>query len=111
MVGKEFLDKKEKTVDSETKPQKTIEEGGLKYELVRTETKEELVSAARVETVTAFEDYPSAVTAEMVPKTKTVSVADPETGEKQGSHLRIYRTDRNRNLCHGNKNDSYIRRL
>ena len=83
VVGKEFLDKKEKTVDSETKPRKTIEEGGLKYELVRTETKEELVSAARVETVTAFEDYPSAVTAEMVPKTKTVSVADPETGENR----------------------------
>lgn len=83
VLGKEFLDKKEKTVDSETTPKKTVEEDGLKYELVRTETKEELVSAARVETVTAFEDYPSAVTEEMVPKTKTVSVTDPETGKNR----------------------------
>ena len=82
MIGK-GSDKKEKVIDSEKELKKTVEENGVKYELVRTEMKEEnRQSGTGRKMVTAFEAYPSAVTEEMVPKIKNVTVTDSETGEK-----------------------------
>lgn len=78
-----YLDKKEKTVETEDVPAETISEDGVEYTLVSSDSREEVVEEQSSQTVTAYDEYSYAVTASDVPGTKTVSAENETTGETE----------------------------
>lgn len=79
----EYLDKKEKTVETEDVPTETISEDGVEYTLVSSDSREEVVEEQSSQTVTAYDEYSYAVTAADVPSTKTVTARNETTGETE----------------------------
>lgn len=78
-----YLDKKEKTIETEKTPAETISEDGIEYTLVSSDSREEIVEDQSSQTVTAYDEYSYAVTAADVPSTKTVSARNETTGETE----------------------------
>lgn len=88
VTTREYLDKKEKTVESALiengqiyEPEETITENGVLYTLK--DYQKEVVKEPYDKAVTAYEDYRYVVTASEVPATKTVTTVNDETGESE----------------------------
>lgn len=79
----EYLDKKEKTVETEDVPAETISQDGVEYTLVSSDSREEVVEEQSSQTVTAYDEYSYAVTAADVPSTKTVTARNETTDETE----------------------------
>lgn len=78
-----YLDKKEKTVETEEVPAETISEDGIEYTLVSSDSQEKVVEDGNSQIVTAYDEYDYAVTAADVPGIKTVSAENETTGETE----------------------------
>lgn len=78
-----YLDKKEKTVETEEIPAETISEDGIEYTLVSSDSQEKVVEDGNSQIVTAYDEYDYAVTAADVPDTKTVTARNETTGETE----------------------------
>lgn len=68
-------------MDTEYKPEQTIEKDGVTYTLEKVEEKEK--QEVSNQTVTGYTDYDKAVTRASVPATKQVTVKDNQTGENK----------------------------
>lgn len=83
IIGTNYLDKKEKTLELQEKPEKTHTEDGVTYHLETSELEEKTVREEAVQMVTAYDDYDTYVTAADVPGTKTVTAVNDATGEQE----------------------------
>ena len=75
-----YLDKKEKVVESEEKPEDTRVENGEVYTLQSVSEREEVVTERREQMVTAYEEYDETGNAA---STKTVTVVNESTGRQE----------------------------
>lgn len=90
VLGKTYLNKKEKVVKSELipagdayTPEETIVEDGITYTLKSTDKEESIVKSAVTQEVTAYDDYYYAVTASDVPASKSVDQYNQATGKTE----------------------------
>lgn len=83
VISKEYVDKKEKEVVLKEEPQKTYKENGVTYTLEKSDREEQIIQEAAEQTVTAYDDYDTYVTAADVPATKTVTATNEVTGEAE----------------------------
>lgn len=83
IVSTEYLDKKEKTVELKKEPEKEIKENGVTYTLEKTDKEDKVIQEAAEQTVTAYDDYDTQITASDVPATKTVTATNDVTGEAE----------------------------
>lgn len=83
VISKEYVNKKEKEVVLKEEPQKAYKEDGVTYTLEKSDREEQIVQEAAEQTVTAYDDYDTYVTAADVPATKTVTATNEVTGEQE----------------------------
>lgn len=90
VLSTEYLDKKEKKIDSQVmpvgqdyEPSKTLDVGKETYKLKETREEKKVMEEAYEQTVNAFEDYQYAATKDSVPATKTVTATNEKTGQPQ----------------------------
>lgn len=90
VLSTEYLDKKEKKIDSQVmpvgqdyEPSKTLTVGKEIYILKETRQEKKILEEAYEQTVTVFDDYQYAATKDSVPATKTVEATNNKTGQIQ----------------------------
>ena len=83
IVDQEYTETLTKTVEMQSEPHLTMEEGGITYALVSKNTKETVRQPAATQTVTGWDEYDHAVTAANVPATKVVHAKNDVTGEME----------------------------
>lgn len=82
-MNTEYLDKKEKSIETTQKPEKSLEDDGTTYTLKSVNETEKVVEASSEQIVTAYDDYDHAITASDVSGTKTVVQTNRKTGSEE----------------------------
>ena len=83
IVDQEYTETLTKTVEMQSEPHLTMEEGGITYALISKNKEETVRQAAATQTVTGWDEYDHAVTAANVPSTKVVHAKNDVTGEME----------------------------